>query len=59
MILNSNISIVEMFRYPLLVPLAAILICSLLGSVIAVFLSGFLAVVFALTLSFEREGFIY
>lgn len=57
-ILNSKSSMVETFRYPLLVPLAAILICSLLSSSVATFSSGFLAVVSAFALAFEWEGFL-
>jgi putative nucleotidyltransferase with HDIG domain len=57
-ILNSKSSMAEIFRYPLLVPLAAILICSLLSSSVATFSSGFLAVVSAFALAFEWEGFL-
>lgn len=57
-ILNSKSSMSEIFRYPLLVPLAAILICSLLSASVAAFSSGFLAVVSAIALSFEWEGFL-
>jgi len=57
-ILNAKGSLLELFRYPLLVPLAAILICSLLSASIATFSSGFLAVVSAFALAFEWEGFL-
>lgn len=57
-ILNSKSSMAETFRYPLLVPLAAILICSLLSTSVATFSSGFLSVVSAFALSFEWEGFL-
>lgn len=57
-ILNSKGNMGDIFRYPLLVPLAAILICSLLTSSIATFSSGFLAVVSAFALAFEWEGFL-
>lgn len=57
-ILSSKSSMAETFRYPLLVPLAAILICSLLSSSVATFSSGFLAVVSAFALAFEWEGFL-
>ena len=57
-ILNSKSSMAEIFRYPLLVPLAAILICSLLSASVATFSSGFLAVVSAIALAFEWEGFL-
>lgn len=57
-ILNSKGSMVEVFRYPLLVPLAAILICSLLGSSAAAFSSGFLTVVSTVALAFDWKGFL-
>ena len=57
-ILNSKSSMAEIFRYPLLVPLAAILICSLLTTSVATFSSGFLSVVSAFALAFEWEGFL-
>lgn len=57
-ILNSKNSMSEIFRYPLLIPLAAILICNLLSSSVATFSSGFLAVVSAFALAFEWEGFL-
>lgn len=57
-ILNSKSSMAEIFRYPLLVPLAAILICSLLSSSIATFATGFLVVISAFALAFEWEGFL-
>lgn len=57
-ILNSKNSMSEIFRYPLLVPIAAILTCSLLNSSVATFSSGFLAVISAFALAFEWEGFL-
>lgn len=57
-ILNSRSSMAEIFRYPLLVPLAAILICSLLSTSVATFSTGFLSVVSAFALAFEWEGFL-
>ncbi|MFI0434353.1 MAG: HD family phosphohydrolase [Parachlamydiaceae bacterium] len=57
-ILNSKSSMAETFRYPLLVPLSAILICSLLSPSIAAFSCGFLAIVSAFALAFQWEGFL-
>lgn len=57
-ILSSKSSMAEIFRYPLLVPLAAILICSLLSASVATFSSGFLSLVSAIALAFEWEGFL-
>lgn len=57
-LLSSKNNLIDVIRYPLFVPLAAILICSLLNQGIATFVSGFLAVILALTLAFDREGFL-
>lgn len=57
-LLNSKSSMLEIFRYPLVVPLAAILICSLINANVATFSSGFLTIVSTLSLSFEWEGFL-
>lgn len=57
-LLNSKNGMIELVRYPLLVPLAAILISSLINTSVATFAAGFLAVVSTLALAFEWEGFI-
>lgn len=57
-LLNSKNNLIEVVRYPLLVPFAAILLCSLMNSGIATFTSGFLTIVLTLGLAFERQGFM-
>ena len=57
-LLKSNNNLIESVRYPLFVPLAAILICSLINPVVASFVTGFLVVILATSLSFEWEGFL-
>ncbi len=57
-ILNSKNSMAEIFRYPILVPLAAILIASLLSTAVATFTTGFFAAVSAFALAFDWEGFL-
>lgn len=57
-LLSSNNNLIEIIRYPLLVPLAAILLCSLLNANIATFTSGFLAIIMSMTLAFGGEGFL-
>lgn len=57
-ILNSRSSLVDIFRYPLVIPLAAILLCSLINSRIAAFSIGFMAIVSTFALAFEWEGFL-
>lgn len=57
-ILNSRGAVVAFFRYPLTIPLAAILICSLIGTSIAVFSAGFLGIISSFALIFDWEGFL-
>lgn len=57
-LLTSKSNLIEVIRYPLLVPFAAILLCSLMSANIATFASGFLTIIFTLTLAFERQGFM-
>jgi putative nucleotidyltransferase with HDIG domain len=54
--LSSNNNLIEIVRYPLFVPLAAILLCSLMNAAVATFASAFLAIVLSQTLAFEHEG---
>lgn len=51
-------SLVEVIRYPLFLPLAAILSCCLLNAPVAAFMTAFLAIIFSMTLAFDREGFL-
>lgn len=57
-LLNSKSSMIEFFRYPLMVPLASILICSLIGPSVATFATGFLSIVATLALTFDWQGFL-
>ncbi len=57
-ILNSKNSVVDAFSYPLIIPLAAILIYSLMSVDIAMFSIGFLTFISAFALSFEWKGFL-
>jgi putative nucleotidyltransferase with HDIG domain len=57
-LLGSKQHLIEIIRYPLFVPLAAILLCSLMNPGIATFVSGFLAIILSMTLAFDREGFL-
>lgn len=57
-LINSKNNLIETIRYPLFVPLAAILLCSLLNPAVAVFASGFLAIVMSMSLALEAEGFL-
>lgn len=57
-LLNSKNNLFDIVRYPLFVPLAAILVCSLINSSVATFTSGFLSIISALSLAFEWQGFL-
>ncbi|MFI5344253.1 MAG: HD family phosphohydrolase [Chlamydiales bacterium] len=57
-LLNSLNNLIETIRYPLFVPLAAILVCSLLNPAAAAFIIGFLTVVLTISLNFKWEGFL-
>lgn len=55
-LLQSNT--IDVVRYPVFVPFAAILLCSLMNPGIATFASGFLALVLVLGMAFETHGFM-
>lgn len=57
-LLNSRTGLIDVFRYPLFVPLAAILICSLINPAVATFSAGFLAIVSVIALAFDWEGLL-
>lgn len=57
-LLNSKNHLFDIVRYPLFVPLAAILVCSLINSGVATFTSGFLSIVSAISLAFDWQGFL-
>ena len=57
-LLSSKTSLMEAVRYPIVVPFAAILLCSLMNSGIATFASGFLTIVLTIALTFDKTGFM-
>lgn len=57
-LLSSKSNLIEVVRYPLFVPFAAILMCSLVNTTIAAFTTGFLTLVLTVGLAFERQGFM-
>jgi hypothetical protein len=57
-LLTTKSNLIEVVRYPLFVPFAAILLCSLMNANIATFISGFLTIILTITLVFERQGFM-
>lgn len=48
----------DVVRYPLVVPFAAILLCSLTDAAVATFISAALTVLFTLVLAVEQQGFM-
>lgn len=58
LLLSSVSNLIEVIRYPVFVPFAAIMLCSLMNPNIAIFASGFLVIVMTLTLAFDRQGFM-
>lgn len=58
LLLSSQSNIIDIVRYPVFIPFAAILLSSLMNPGIATFASGFLALVLTIALSFERQGFL-
>ena len=57
-LVNSNSHLYEWVRYPLFVPFAAILLCSLLNPGVATFAAGFLTILLTMTLVFDSQGFM-
>lgn len=58
LLLSSKNNLVDIVRFPLIVPFAAILIGSLINFGIATFASGFLTVLFMMALAFDNQGFV-
>lgn len=57
LIMNGN-HLIENIGYPIFVPFATILFCCLLNEKIALFASGFLAIVMSMTLVVDKVGFL-
>ena len=57
-LLSSRHNLIDYVRYPLFAPFAAILICSLMNTGVAIFVSGFLVVVMTIALVFDKAGFM-
>lgn len=57
-LLSTKSNLIEIVRYPLFVPFAAILLCSLMNTSVATFASFFLTIIFAIALAFDRQGFM-
>lgn len=57
-LLVSKNNWIDSVRYPLFVPFAAILLCSLINPNVATFACGFLTIILTISLAFEKQGFM-
>lgn len=57
-LLKTTHDLYEVVRYPLFTPFCAILLCSLVNTSVAIFVSALATSVFDLALAIDREGFI-
>lgn len=58
LLLVSKNNWIDSVRYPLFVPFAAILLCSLINVNVATFACGFLTIILTISLAFEKQGFM-
>lgn len=58
LLLYKGFNLVEVARYPLLVPFASVLLCVLLGTRIALFSSIFLTIIIGVTLAVDHDHFL-
>ncbi len=57
-LLKTTHDLYEVVRYPLLIPFSAILLCSLINSSVAIFISAVMTCLFDTVLAFDRPGFL-
>ncbi|MGZ3633756.1 MAG: HD family phosphohydrolase, partial [Parachlamydiaceae bacterium] len=57
-LLAPKSNLIDAVRYPLFAPFAAILLCSLVNTHVATFVSGFTTLVLAISLAFDPIGFL-
>jgi len=58
LLVNKATYLIDIFRFPIIVPFAAILILVLVGSEVALFGSAFLAIVIGVTLAIDHDRFL-
>ena len=58
LLVNKAIYLIDIFRYPIIVPFASILIFALVGGEVALFGSAFLAIVIGVTLAIDHDRFL-
>ena len=57
-LVNKATYLIDIFRYPIIIPFASILIFVLVGSEVALFSSAFLTIVIGVTLAIDHEKFL-
>lgn len=57
-LINKTSNFIDVVRYPIFVPFAAIILCTLVGAQAALFFSGFLAVLLGITLAVDHDRFL-
>jgi putative nucleotidyltransferase with HDIG domain len=58
LLVNKAIYLIDIFRYPIIVPFASILILVLVGSEVALFGSAFLSIVIGVSLAIDHDRFL-
>lgn len=58
LLLSQETKLFEFIAYPLIVPFASLLLCILLGTGVAFFISAFLAIILGVTLAFDHDRFL-
>lgn len=58
LLLSSKANWIDAVKYPLLVPVSAVLLCSLMNLSVATFVCGFLSVILMISLAFNKQGFL-
>jgi len=58
LLVNKATYLIDIFRYPIIIPFAALLILVLVGSEVALFASAFLTIVIGVTLAISHELFL-
>jgi cyclic-di-AMP phosphodiesterase PgpH len=57
-LINKANNLIDIVRYPLFVPFASLIVCLLVGTEIALFISGFLAIILGVTLAIDHDRFL-
>lgn len=58
LLLNNDSNLIDYVSYPLLVPIASLLLCVLLGTSISLYISAFLSIILGVSLAFDHTHFL-